>query len=344
MRQQEACALLAAARRSARRMSGYYNDNVRVETPNGPVLVRIPVPGAAQMDLRIWRESEILAVLPSRVERVPRLLHVSDDPPFQVHEFIAGRSLNEVAPRGAPVPSDIVPGVLSMFRQLGDVPRADLPPIPSGWPADGDCSGFAALLSDITQRVVDEFGEEFGTLFRRLGMPEDPLRVPTAGWRSLAFRPFRLVHSDVHRQNIIITDDGPVFLDWELALWGDPLYEFAVHIHKMAYLDDELEPLLSGWGKAVGADASRSWKQDFPTYLAHEKVKSAVVDSVRYTKEIVSPTTRSDRRDVLIAKLAGKLNAAGLVWGWTDLIESHAIIAAITDWHRGSRPRPTRHR
>jgi len=344
VKQQEARVLLDAARRSARRMSGYYNHNVRVDTPDGPVLVRIPVPGAEQMDLRIWPESEILTVLPSHVERIPQLRHVSDEPPFQIHEFVTGRRLDEIAPRGEPVPRDVVQDVLNLFRQLGDVPRPDLPPTPDGWPADGDCAGFATLLSGVTQRVADEFGGEFEKLFHMLGIPHDPLRIATAGWRSLTSRPFRLVHSDVHRQNIIIADHGPVFLDWELSLWGDPLYELAVHIHKMAYLDDELETLLSGWGDAVGADASRSWQQDLPVYLAHEKVKSAIVDSVRYTKEIVSPATRTDRRDVLIVKLAGKLNAAGTVWGWTDALSPSAVITAITDWHRSTAHPPTRRR
>lgn len=32
-------------------MSGYYNDNIRVDAPDGPILVRIPVTRADQMEL-----------------------------------------------------------------------------------------------------------------------------------------------------------------------------------------------------------------------------------------------------------------------------------------------------
>jgi hypothetical protein len=37
------------------------------------------------------------------------------------------------------------------------------------------------------------------------------------------------------------------FLDWEPAPWGDPVYNLAVHIHKMAYLPEEHGALVSRW-------------------------------------------------------------------------------------------------
>ncbi|TCO54812.1 hypothetical protein [Actinocrispum wychmicini] len=40
--------------------AGFYNHNIRLETPGGPVIVRIPIPGADTMDLRIWPESDVL--------------------------------------------------------------------------------------------------------------------------------------------------------------------------------------------------------------------------------------------------------------------------------------------
>lgn len=336
MNQSEASALLDIARRSAESMSGYYNDNIEVNTPNGPVLVRIPVARADQMDLRIWHESQILAVLPEYVEHVPELLHVSDEPPFQIHGFVSGHQLDEMTPRGERVPGTVIPGVLNLFGQLGDVPLTKLPPLPEWWPTDGDCAGFAALLSDVTSGVTTDFGPEFGILFRALGIPDDPLRAMYEAWPSLTRRPFRLVHSDVHRQNIILADSSPVFLDWELALWGDPVYELAVHIHKMAYLDDELAVLLDGWPGMAGPAGARSWDRDLQSYLAHEKVKSAIVDSVRYTKEIIAPGTGPERRRALIHKLAAKVNAARTVWELNTSLSPADVGTAIDRWHRSA--------
>jgi aminoglycoside phosphotransferase (APT) family kinase protein len=45
---------------------------------------------------------------------------------------------------------------------------------------------------------------------------------------------------------MILTEEGTVFLDWELALWGDPLYELAVHFHKMRYQPGDHDVVLQG--------------------------------------------------------------------------------------------------
>ncbi|MGH3621617.1 MAG: phosphotransferase family protein [Sciscionella sp.] len=327
-------ALYRKARRTDSRMSGYYNHNVRIASPVGPVLVRIPVRNADQMDLRIWPEADVLRCLALRVDRISRLLHVSRDPPFQIHDFVSGWQLNDLAPRGTPVPPTVVPDVLRLFRQLGDVQRDELPPTPAGWPADGDCVDFATRLSGITQRVFDEYSEQFGSLFHGFGIPVDPLATTQASWVSLASRPFRIVHADVHRKNMVVIGDGVVFLDWELALWGDPVYELAVHVHKMTYLDDELATLLRGWEGMTDPASSRSWQHDLAIYQKHERIKSAIVDSVRYAKEIIAPTTSDKRRKSLVDKLTGKLNAAGDVWGWRKFITADDVKTVIERWHR----------
>ncbi|NVI90104.1 phosphotransferase, partial [Actinomadura sp. BRA 177] len=143
--------------------AGYYNDNIRVDTPDGPVIVRIPIHGADMMDLRLWREDRVLAAIAPHVRAAPRLLHTSDDPQFQIHEFIAGDVLNDVAPRGVPVPPHALDDVVRLFTQLTNVPR--LPDTPAHWPADTDTTAFARLLSTLTQRVYDTFSTDYAALF-----------------------------------------------------------------------------------------------------------------------------------------------------------------------------------
>lgn len=308
-------ALYRAARRAAtstsRSMSGSYHENVPVDTPGGPVLVRLPLPRADQMDLRVWNEWEVLGAVVHRVERVPRLLYVSADPPFQIHEFIRGDQLNELAPRGSRVPPAVIPDVLALFDQLAGIHSTELPALPAGWPGDGNCAAFAHLVSAATQQVHGEHRERFGALWQALGIPDDPLAPVLAAWPALTPRPFRLLHTDVHRRNIVMSARGTVFLDWELALWGDPLYELAVHLHKMTYLDDELSALLGGW--AARAGPATGWSADLAAYLRHERAKSAIVDSVRYAKKIAAGTTPAQRR-TLIRTLTATLTAAAPVW------------------------------
>lgn len=66
----------------------------------------------------------------------------------------------------------------------------------------------------------------------------DPVAPAVEAWSSLTRRPLVFVHSDIHRKNII-RDGASYFLDWELVLWGDPVYDLAVHFHKMDYTPAE---------------------------------------------------------------------------------------------------------
>lgn len=163
------------------RSAGYYNYNVCAETDFGPMNVRIPAPGADVMDLRIWPEFEVLRALTPFVSAAPRLRWHSTEPVFQLHDFVTGPILDAVAPRGKLVPDGLIGDVVNLFVELGRVPAKDLPLLPSGWPSDGDSSGFAGRLSDITEAVYCDHRESFARLFRDLGFPKDPLAAAVAG-------------------------------------------------------------------------------------------------------------------------------------------------------------------
>lgn len=300
-------------------MSGFYNNNVKLATPTGHVTVRIPIPETDVMDLAIWPESGVLRAIRDVVTHAPRLLHVNDSPPFQILEYIDGELLDAVAPRGIPVPGHVIQDVADLFYQLGQIPAERLPPLPLDWPADGQAADFARRLSAITQSVYTRFQPEFGELFAELGIPPDPLDPVLVRWATLHQRPFRLLHTDIHRKNIVITAGRTYFLDWELALWGDPVYDLAVHLHKMGYQPAEHAAAEAAWLAAVPGHASENWQPDLASYLAHERVKSAIVDTVRYTKLIARGSHTADREAELIGKLLDKLRAARTAGGeWAN--------------------------
>ncbi|AWS42099.1 aminoglycoside phosphotransferase family protein [Streptosporangium sp. 'caverna'] len=309
--------------------SGFYNKNVRIDGPSGPVIVRIPLHGADNVDLRIWPEHEVLTAIAPYVTYAPRLLQVSESPAYQVHEFISGDVLDDIAPRGQRVPEVVLTQVVELFTQLVAVPRKSLPGLPEAWPEDGDTGAFARVLSDTTQGVYDMFNEEFGQLFSDLGIPEDPLALARDGWSSLASRPFHLVHSDVHRKNMIFSSDRVTFLDWELALWGDPLYELAVHFHKMGYRDDERDAVLARWVREMAPECTLGWERDLNTYLAHERAKSAIVDTVRYTQLVTGGKLLDEEEHELIDKLTAKHVAAASVWGLSGSADYEHVERAI---------------
>jgi aminoglycoside phosphotransferase (APT) family kinase protein len=312
--------------------AGFYNHNIRLDTDDGPVIVRIPIPGAATMDLTIWHEADVLTAVRPYVPPIPTVRHVSTDPPFQIHDFVTGDLIDDIAPRGTRLAPRIIDDVIAFLGDLVRVPTGVLPAVPAGWPVDGDVAGFARRLSDVTATVYATYRDEFADLFTALGIPADPLAPVLSEWGNLTTRPFRLVHADVHRKNMIDTGKTTVFLDWELALLGDPLYDLAVHLHKMAYQPDEHDAVVSGWARTVPPPCAAALAGDLPRYLTHERIKSAIVDTVRYTTLIHSGTLTTAREEHLIDKLSAKLTAAYRCWHLDRTYPSATVADAIRSW------------
>ncbi|MBG0829787.1 aminoglycoside phosphotransferase family protein [Planomonospora sp. ID67723] len=324
--------LYESARAHMDAAAGYYNKNVRVSTPDGPVNVRIPIDGADVMDLRLWREDEVLPAIAPYVPQAPRLLHTSADPVFQVHQFIHGRVLNDLAPRGVPVPAHVPADVVRLLAQLVEVPREKLPALPPAWPAGEDTPGFGRKLSDLTMWVYSTLVADYEWLYTAFRIPADPVSAAESAWPTLTARPLVCVHADIHRKNMIIDDGRTVFLDWELALWGDPVYELAVHFHKMGYLPDERDRVLRLWARTLPPEYTRGWEHDLEVYLTHEQIKSAVVDTVRYAQLFVDPSSAPEPEPDLVAKLTEKLNNAYRHWGVSPHADAAGVEAILRRW------------
>lgn len=312
--------------------AGYYNKNVRVDTPSGAVNVRIPIHGADIMDLRLWREEEILPAVTPYIQHAPRLLHVSDEPRYQIHEFIDGPVLNTIAPRGVPVPSHVPTDVVRLLTELTTIPGDELPTTPSDWPHGDDTLAFGRRLSELTEQVYATCRDRYAPQFLAFGFPVGPLAHLDAAWVSLTRRPLVCVHSDIHRKNMIIKDGASYFLDWELALWGDPVYDLAIHFHKMGYATAERDHVLRLWQAALRPEHIAGWEHDLDTYLAHEQIKSAIVDTVRYSQAFVDPSYAPEPGHVLVDKLTVKLNNAYRRWGITDRVDSAIVEARLRGW------------
>jgi aminoglycoside phosphotransferase (APT) family kinase protein len=156
-------------------------------------------------------------------------------------------------------------------------------------------------------------------------------------WLRLTQRPFVCVHADVHRKNMIVDGGFSTFLDWELALWGDPVYDLAVHIHKMAYLPEEHEALVSRWLADMPADHTTGWEHDLDAYLAHERIKSAIVDAVRYSQAFTNDGPFPYPPPQVITMMTAKINAARAPWGIEEPITPDAVANAFQT--RTPRPR-----
>ncbi|WP_246508770.1 phosphotransferase family protein [Actinocrinis puniceicyclus] len=308
--------------------AGYYHRNIPATVAGTKVIIRIPIHRAESMDLRMWQEPEIMRAIEGRVPHVPRLLHASRDPSFQVHEFIEGRLLHEVAPRGTPVPEHVLTDTVALFVALSRLTAAHLPPAPAHWPCDGDTAGFAQRINADSHRIHEATKTANAALYRRLRIPEDPFAPLRERWDTMTSRPFALAHTDVHRKNIILSGGHSCFLDWELALLADPVYEFATHLHKTAYLPHERRALVDLWSSALPGDATVGYAADLEAYLAHEQIKSVLVDAVRYARAFADAPAPYPP-DVMVAKLAEMLAIARGHWGITASVDKVEVEAAL---------------
>lgn len=310
--------------------AGYYNRNVGVRTADGKVNVRIPLEAADTMDVRLWREEDVLACIRPYVGRVPELRHVSEEPRFQVHHFIEGRVLDTFSPRGSSVPANVMADVVELMDQLVRMPPEKTPRLPEHWPVSGDSGAFGRLLADLTQEVYSAHVAEYAEAFADLGIPDAPLAVVEPLWDTLTPRPFSVLHADLHRKNMIVTDGVTWFLDWELALWGDPMYEIGIHFHKMDYPHDQQAEVFRRWREKLPAQATAGPLGDLELYMAHERIKSAIVDTVRYSKQLAAASR--PERDFLLGRLAKKVNAARRVWGSPPDLTLTRVAAILAPW------------
>ncbi|WP_097245954.1 hypothetical protein [Nocardia amikacinitolerans] len=112
---------------------------------------------------------------------------------------------------------------------------------------------------------------------------------------------------------------------------GRPLYDVATHLHKMGYLPEEQESFLTAWTAAEPEAASGEWSRDLRIYLEHERVKSVIVDAVRYSKVITQGSAGVEREAALVASMVGKLRLAREVWGQSEPVDADTVEEALRE-------------
>lgn len=260
--------------------------------PGTSVTVRMTRPEVLPVVIRTWREADILDAIEGTLPHVPRCLRRRGD--TAVHSYVEGLPLSTVCPNGKRVDSMLVEAMAGLLAQMSRVRREALPSLPDGWPrSDKDSQGFLRTLARLADRQIRQPNwREFGGLFAALGVPEDALirladRVP-----AMARRPYSLLHTDLHRDNVIVTYRGEpplICVDWELATYGDPLHDLATHLVRMQYPKDQWDDVVESWANAVQAvrpTAVAGLGQDLGHYVAFERAQSLYPDVMRAAKSL----------------------------------------------------------
>ncbi|GGU54853.1 phosphotransferase family protein [Streptomyces daghestanicus] len=283
---------------------GHHHRNYVVPLPDGParllgrvagepVVVRVRRAGALPAVIRTWRdEAAVLDALRGLLP-VPVCLAAGAD--FAVHSHVGGSSLAARCPDGKPVDRPLVEALAGLLAATTRVRRAALPPLPPAWPRNGtDGQGFLRTLASCADVQVGQANAaEFGGLFAALGVPEDALRGLAERTPALTRRPFGLLHTDLHRANVIVSDgpDGPrlTCVGWELATWGDPLHDLATHLVRMRYPADQWPEVTEAWGAAMERlrpAAAHGLGRDLRHYLAFERAQSVYPDVMRAARSL----------------------------------------------------------
>ncbi|NBM17705.1 aminoglycoside phosphotransferase family protein [Streptomyces sp. GC420] len=282
---------------------GYHNRNFRValtdsmarlvgREPGVSVTVRRRLPDPSPVVIRTWQdESQILDAIHDALPHVPQCLGKYGD--TAVHSYVEGVPLSSICQNGKPVDSRLIGALAELLAQMVRVRREDLPDLPPNWPDNKDSRSFLRTLALRTEQQVRRPNwTEFGGLFAALGIPEDAMtrfaeRVPP-----MARRPFSLLHTDLHRDNVIVSYQGSlplICVDWELATYGDPLHDLATHLVRMRYPDSQWQEVKDAWYRAmrqVRPTAVSGIETDLRHYLAFERAQSVFPDVIRAAKSL----------------------------------------------------------
>ncbi|TXS35159.1 hypothetical protein EAO77_37600 [Streptomyces sp. t39] len=249
---------------------------------------REPRDGILWFDRR-WFASEgaLIRALAGRVTSVPEIMLVDG---IGLQRFIEGTTLGAYGGPGSAVAERHLCQLERLFGELAAIGPGALR-VESTGPGDaavgdGDSAGFAAELLRFTEEQVRlAHLPRYGELFRALGVPEDGLTRLARRMRSLTARPFCLLHGDLHRENVVVDGHDRLWtIDWELAAFGDPLYDLATHLHLMRYPARQEAAVAQRWRDAVERarpGSSAGWREDLPRLLAYKRVQSVYTDVVR---------------------------------------------------------------
>lgn len=299
------------AQRSGERISGHHNVNhvVRLTAeeadavgfpPDSKVMVRQRREDVASVVIRTWdHEQGVLEALRHHEGPVPQVLERFEG--GAVHSYLEGTPLSSICRNGEPVEPRLIQAFAELLADMARVPGPALPDRPPYWPRNGDSRGFLRmLLTQAEEQIRRANWPEFGGLFVALGVPENALRLCQHWAPALTPRPFHLLHGDLHRGNVIVTHDGwprLLLVDWELATYGDPLHDLAVHLVRTDYLPQQWDEAVEQWLKAmwmVRPESVAGLESDLQHYIDFERAQSVYPDVIRAAGTLGESFSQSD--------------------------------------------------
>ncbi|MFB7595672.1 phosphotransferase family protein [Streptomyces sp. NPDC056160] len=290
-------------------------------------------------------EEQLLAALHGRIGRIPDLVRVGG---IGLQRFIEGRTLGALCASGNAVPGGLFRQIVDLFGQLVEVTPGMLTVErrceSADRPADGDTAAFLERLVHFAEeRVYARNLPVFGGLFADLRIDGEAFKRLRKHLKGLRERPFCLLHADLHRENFIVDAERRLWtIDWELAMFGDPLYDLATHLYLMRYPRGQARRMTEAWrrtAEAVRPGSSRGWEHDLPLLVDFKKAQSVFTDVIRTALSLAADAGAGPDPDWQhLAELGGKLHRVLVAAAFPLALESvpapATVVAALARWHR----------
>ena len=310
---------------------GYHNQNYVLPLTDGvarfvgcpvgtPVIVRLQTQGVLPVVLRTWHEADVLGAIKSLSPRVPRCLAKRNG--SAIHSYVEGVALSEICENGKPVQPLLIQALMEMVAGMSQVRREALPALPGEWSSSvKDGRGFLRTLAHRADREIRlPNWAEFGGLFAALGVPGDALTRLADRAPAMSRRPYSLLHTDLHRDNLIVCEgEHPIaFVDWELATYGDPLHELATHLVRMRYPESQWDEVTQAWAGAMERlrpSATKGLAKDLRHYVGYEHAQSVYPDVMRAARSLedsLDEKSLDKARDDVHAALVAAAEPLGL--------------------------------
>ncbi|TXS41186.1 aminoglycoside phosphotransferase family protein [Streptomyces sp. uw30] len=309
-------------------LQGHHHINYRVPlTPqmasvlwqpvNMPVLVRIPRPDILRVVFKTWaNEARVLDAIRDTVDHAPVCL-AHDWMSSAVHSYVQGVPLSKTCRDIAKIDRSLIEVMAEGLARLTGVDRDAVPPLPPGWPRPPESQEFLRTVVELTERDVREPNwQRFHRIFERLGVRPGALMRLAGRVPRMTRRPFSLLHGDLHRDNVIVTRDGDpplVFVDWELASFGDPLHDLAVHLVRTGHTPAQRDAAINAWTKEVqrhSPEAANGLDDDLGHYIAFERTLSVFPDVMRTLDALERRPPHEQRLRAATVRVHNALTAA----------------------------------
>ncbi|EPD57159.1 aminoglycoside phosphotransferase family protein [Streptomyces sp. HGB0020] len=329
--------------------NGYHNQNYVLQLTDSMarllgrqagsfVTVRIRRIEAPPVVIRTWQdEAEILGAIYGVLPHVPQCLVRRDS--YAIHSYVDGVPLSSVCGNGKPVDSMLVKALAELLAQMTRVSVTMLPPLPAGWPRNGeDSNEFLRTLSHrADQQIARPNWPAYGCLLAALGVPDDALVRFAQRTPSMTRRPLSLLHGDLHRDNLIMSYSGNpplICVDWELATYGDPLYDLSTHLVRMQYPSHQWDEVVDAWAQAmqqVCPAATNGLTSDLRHYIAFERAQSVYPDVIRAALLVESSTDPKSLHEAT-ARVQQAMEAAAEPLGLTSVPTLDKVEQILTQW------------